>query len=717
MRAFRVGLPLILLLVLASFVAYHSPRSIRGQASSATQSSGGTVSTHTLFSGLWRVDGGFVSTIRMKNSLVVGPIDVTPVLYMADGTAYELPPVDFAKTAVATVNVNQALANAPAELAAHLSQFGSAALRYQYKTPGHVLGSMEILNIPQSLVFTYPFDGVEPDTSGVQTLEGLWWRHDPDVGGFVALTNVTDGSIQVSLHLTGSRGTALAAETVRVPTHSTQMLDLDSLASGLSGVENQAGGLRLEYNGAMGAIIASGGLVNEREGYSVNMPFWFHDPGSSAPIAINYASVGLMLGRPDPMMAFPRSTRFTPYTTLRNTTANPLAVTPTINYMSGYAPVSLPLPRQLLNPFETRHLNFQSILGTLGLEDLSGSINLSFSLKGHAGDLLLAAGSVDQTGNYVFAVEPQGVGRSFSKTAGYWSVANGFDTMFTLWNPLESAQDFVVTFFYGDGVGEYQLPVHLDSQASTMIDMAVLIEMKEPDAVGNVIPASVQQGSAVFASAKGKAEWMTLVVSGGVFNARAATCGLPTCITCNGFSDFAIDDLSSSAQLTAQCTYSDGTVFNETASCNWSSDNTSAATVGNGSSAGLVSAVSYTAGTANITATFPSMVVFTGQICSATGYPSCPQAQPTPSVSILTSIWTGKLDASTSLSCYYKEACPNGTSASCPPSQIPFILPVPAPLPCPQYVEVDDFYVVVKGVKKCLFIAFAFNPASPRNCQ
>jgi hypothetical protein len=313
------------------------------------------------------------------------------------------------------------------------------------------------------------------------------------------------------------------------------MLDLDSLVGGLSGVENQAGGLRLQYNGNMGEMIASGGLLNEREGYSANIPFWSHDLGPSPPAPITYASAGLMIGQPDPMMGFPGSTHFTPYAVLRNTTAGPLSVRATLNYTSGNKPISLSLPNQQLSPYETRQLKFKSILGTLGLEDLSGNINLSFSFAGHAGDLVVATGSVDQTGNYVFAVDPHGEGQSFSKIASYWSVANGFDTMYSLLNPTNSAQDFIVTFYYGDGSGQYKLPVHLDAQASTMIDMAMLIAMREPDPQGNVIPPNVLEGSAVFASAKGERQWMTLVLAGGLFNPRTATCGT-VCTSCCGYS-------------------------------------------------------------------------------------------------------------------------------------------------------------------------------------
>ncbi len=116
---------------------------------------------------------------------------------------------------------------------------------------------------------------------------------------------------------------------------------------------------------------------------------------------------------------------------------------------------------------------------------------------------MVATGSVDQTGTYVFAVEPQGIGPSSSKEDSYWSVADGWDTMIGLWNPVEKAQDFTVTFYYADGSGQYVLLVHLEGQASATIDMAQLVSAQLPDAEGNVIPLSVQFGSAVLSSAQG----------------------------------------------------------------------------------------------------------------------------------------------------------------------------------------------------------------------
>jgi hypothetical protein len=87
-------LRLLFLLTILGLVAYLAlPRRaaapVPGRPASAATGSG-TTSTYSLYCGLWRVDNGFVSKIHIKNALIVGPLVVMPVLYMADGTQYEL---------------------------------------------------------------------------------------------------------------------------------------------------------------------------------------------------------------------------------------------------------------------------------------------------------------------------------------------------------------------------------------------------------------------------------------------------------------------------------------------------------------------------------------------------------------------------------------------------------------------------------------------------
>jgi len=158
----------------------------------------------------------------------------------------------------------------------------------------------------------------------------------------------------------------------------------------------------------------------------------------------------------------------------------------------------------------------------------------------------------------------------------------------------------------------------------------MLIGERRLDVHGNVIPPTIQQGSIVFESAKGKAQWMTLVVSGGVYNPRRGTCG-QICIYCYGYTGPAVAAnpfavaVQATTNLQATATYADGTVYDFTSSSSWSSDTTPVATVG--TSTGVVTG--QTVGSATISAAFPTLVAYSGQICSMF-QPTCPTFAPVP---------------------------------------------------------------------------------------
>src|SRR5438067_2146477 len=47
--------------------------------------------SRSIVGGLWRVDHTFRATIQVKNNLVKESLEVSPSLFMADGTRYRLP--------------------------------------------------------------------------------------------------------------------------------------------------------------------------------------------------------------------------------------------------------------------------------------------------------------------------------------------------------------------------------------------------------------------------------------------------------------------------------------------------------------------------------------------------------------------------------------------------------------------------------------------------
>ena len=427
------------------------------------------------------------------------------------------------------------------------------------------------------------------------------------------------------------------ARDVQLAPHTTQVLSLKEFSREASQQDNQAGGVRVEYHGPSGAVMVAGSLANESIGYSANMPFWSHDATTVPAKTFELGSAGIMVGKPDPMMmpGFPAQTTFTPYLSLRNTTAKPLNVSFRLNYAltMGGTPINRQLPAQLLLPFESRIVEFEPMLRAAGLRSFDGMINLSASFTGHGGDLLLANGSVDQTGTYVFPVRPQVIGEGIGRISGYWSVADGNDAMFTLWNPTDQPQDIIATLYYGDGSGTYHLPMHLAPQASTTLDVGMLIMEKTPDRDGKVIPAGIREGSASFdtsghdsAAADGKKK-INLVLAGGVFNVAEATCG-EICQYCNGYNNFILlpgpIDLTVGGSGTVVTHATDSYGSDQTFSGgSWTTTNSAVMTVNNGSVGGV------NVGQVTLQNFLSNVDVYQGEFCVSDNMnDSCPEGNP-----------------------------------------------------------------------------------------
>ena len=383
------------------------------------------------------------------------------------------------------------------------------------------------------------------------------------------------------------------------------------------------GGLRVLHTGTEEGLLINGGLEDQSSGYSANLPF--HYTFSSAPRQIGpevYAELGLMTGAVDPMMAFPAGTVFTPFSVARNVSAEPVSVTPHLYWMQGASARSARLAPFSLLPFRAETLDLPSMLLTAGLSAFNGSVNLILEAQGQPRSLLLASGSVDQKNTYVFQVLPRGVQESAAKTVSYWSTGNGDDTMVTIWNPADEAQDYRFTLFFAGG--HYRLPIHLEARATRVFNISETIQNQIPDEDGNIIPASVHEGSAKIAGVHADNEDILVALDAGTYNVRKATCSY-YCISCDGeiLAYVVITPFSMAKGSTNQLSFTDkwntGSQFSTTGT--WTSSQTSVATVSstNNGYNGLVTGVS--PGTVNFTASgFGN--VYISSYCNYD--PSCP---------------------------------------------------------------------------------------------
>jgi hypothetical protein len=233
----------------------------------------------------------------------------------------------------------------------------------------------------------------------------------------------------------------------------------------------------------------------------------------------------------------------------------------------------------------------------------------------------MAAGSVDQKNTYVFEVRPTAIQESQGRSLSYWDTANGDDTMVTVWNPADEAQEFVFKLSFTGG--HYNFPIHLGPKASYTFNISEVINNQIPDSEGNIISPSVHAGSAELEGTQGENEDILVSFDAGTYNVAKATCVM-RCTTCHGATSFWVQTVPftvgvhSQKQINAIVQYDSGSQSDLTSTSSWATSATSTA----GVSSGLVSGLS--AGNVNITATSPTQTQ-AGTDCQQYTPPPCPR--------------------------------------------------------------------------------------------
>jgi hypothetical protein len=74
-------------------------------------------------------------------------------------------------------------------------------------------------------------------------LEGMWWKQERDVTGFVALSNTTKQNLRVDLEVEDSGANTLSAHSAIVSPHGTKVVSLEELRQ----LTGSNGGIRVTY--------------------------------------------------------------------------------------------------------------------------------------------------------------------------------------------------------------------------------------------------------------------------------------------------------------------------------------------------------------------------------------------------------------------------------------------------------------------------------------
>jgi hypothetical protein len=426
--------------------------------------------------------------------------------------------------------------------------------------------------------------------------------------GSVALTNTTTDQLTVSISST----TRIKSLTLNA--HETNVVDLKDFLVNRQDV--RAALIRIEQNGMPGAVIVTGFALNERTGFSCNLPFV--DRATSK--TTHLAGAHVRVGKPDGKEGFPAGTRFNAPLLVVNAGDKPtearVFVDYTISGVAGRAEVTkLELAPDQVQQVELS-LAMARLAGTGPLDDAGVDIEYS----GSPGAVIARLTSVDQSGDLAFDVPVKDPLAEMLRVGGSypWRLDGGFTTVLHLKNTINKPVFALVQVRYQGG--SYNLErLPLQPYQTIAVDIRALRDGQQKDIRDSVMPSDVDGGQVgwfeeTVGSLIGRAEMRN--VGEGV--ASSFSCG-DTC-PCPPASSNAyltpgssVGPMGGTAQFQSMEQRQDcrGTVFgpyNQTSNSTWTSSDTSVFTV----SSGLVSCLQ--PGNGTVTAQFQGTVY--GQYCA-----------------------------------------------------------------------------------------------------
>jgi len=123
---------------------------------------------------------------------------VTPSLYLSNGAKYQLAPVTWEASGTAVISINEALRQKGISPWATLSGYVEVEYTWAWDPLCVTVSSVDPVH---SVIFTYGlqpsvvadlrFRISKPKIASMYSVEGMWWKPEAGITGFVGLSNTT----------------------------------------------------------------------------------------------------------------------------------------------------------------------------------------------------------------------------------------------------------------------------------------------------------------------------------------------------------------------------------------------------------------------------------------------------------------------------------------------------------------------------------------------
>lgn len=467
------------------------------------------VETRYLFAPHWTSQGGFKTTVYIRNVHIEQALTVKLSLVLGQGML-DLGSQSIGAQQTIAVDINQSLTNR----GQNPYQDGAAVIEFEGQSVGQVNAFAHVVDTRRSLSFTFPFLEVLSSQKAAP-LEGVAWYHGDDCQAFVGLQNTTDKTAVARVTAFVSGRTTVLGDTT-LSSYGTAIVKIPKPAKDQFGNTPQTVGLRIESQAGPCAIVAQGWVMDDLIGFSA--PFGFHqmsDCKCADGIQHQYGA-GIMIG--DGGMVSP-GTVFSPYLAVRNNSANTVTINPTFSFDGAGGGQNVTLPAIKLSAQQSTLVNLRSYQ-TTGLIPPSVQMgNIDLAYRGAAGAVIAELASTDQSGSFVSPV-PLTCRGNKEVHMGFWRTDDSWESVVNIQNIAPEQNDLEITIAYPGG--KYILEEKIAPNASAMISVNELQQSQTPDKSGNVIPVDISTG--------GLDIWSTnvgdgLIVNPMLMNPLTRTCG------------------------------------------------------------------------------------------------------------------------------------------------------------------------------------------------
>ena len=433
--------------------------------------------SRTVFAPYYTVGRGYRAVLGLNNPTAKALI-VSPVMYSLSGLAHPIPSLELAPGQGNKVDLADWIKTAGGEFAT-----GSLQLTYQGEIP-EFAAVLFLENEEKSLSVNNRLRG-RGEFSSTQ-LEGIWWAPSDDALITVALSNTTDKKVTASIVMTRHDGSELKSLAVPLGPHQTRVFSNRDVVAR----ETQLlGGVSITHDGRPGAVVAQSFVVDERTGFSLNLPFF--DPTRSGDAKLE--GTGILLGATTKEGEVPL--RFSGRLLLRNVSPDAITATPALQQGA----VRVELGEVWLGPGGSKEITVSPDVAVPG----TPPTGIQITHTGAPGSLIGVWHSVDESESLVVEA-PLSAPRPSVRTAGAHPFTLAGDTSAVLYikNTGNLPAVFTAAIFYSGG--DYMFGTRSVGAGETVaFDLRQIRDQQIPDFRGRVLPQDLTAAQVQWFGRKG----------------------------------------------------------------------------------------------------------------------------------------------------------------------------------------------------------------------